>query len=244
MQCVMLFIVLSCTVLISQDRNAGGNSCLNKLVWLIFPTGINISAALSLLERYLHHKGIILSRSVKFEVLVAHTRFLSKLLSWTETSQRNKLLSHHITVICIRISIFLSFCSYSLNLFQTCGEYDTDLYPADFTSKKRSEFPWYNLVKGGKTRACLQSHLNPCLWRDSTCFQKSSENPTMRQERIMQKNQQHTRTLTGEFISNCCSSPGSPRHANLSLFLLHTICMFCPFVIWGLKGVLYKWFVL
>ncbi|RMC11404.1 hypothetical protein DUI87_11523 [Hirundo rustica rustica] len=28
-----------------------------------------------------------------------------------------------------------------LDLLQTCGEYDTDLYPVEFTSKKRSEFP-------------------------------------------------------------------------------------------------------
>lgn len=157
----MLFTGLSCTVLISQDRNSRCNSCLNKLVWLISPTGINISAALSLFERYLHHKGIVLSRPVKFEVLVAHRHFLSQLLSWTETSQRNKPLLHHITVICISICIFFSFCSCSLDLFLTCGEYDTDLYPAEFTSKKRNEFPWYILGRGGKPRLACRAILTP-----------------------------------------------------------------------------------
>lgn len=132
-----------------------------NLSWLISPTGINISAALSLFERHLHHKGIILSWPVKFKVLVAHRHSLSKLLSWTETSQRNELLSHRITVICLSTSIFLSFCSWSLDLFQTCGEYNTDLYPAEFTAKKRSEFPWYNLGGGGKPGLACRAILTP-----------------------------------------------------------------------------------
>lgn len=156
----MLLKGLSCTVLISQDGNAGWNSGLKKFVWLISPTGINISAALSLFERHLHHKGIILSRPVKFEVLVAHRHFLSK-LSWTESSQRNELLAHCITVVCLNISIFLSFCSCSLDLFQTCGKYDTDLYPAEFTAKKRSEFPWYNLGRRGKLEFACRAILTP-----------------------------------------------------------------------------------
>lgn len=131
------------------------------LVWLISPTGINISAALSLFEKHLHHKGIILSQPVKFEVLVAHRHFLSKLLSWTKTSRRNELLSHSITVICISTSIFFSFGLCSLDLFPTCGEYDTDLYPAEFTSKKRREFPWCNLGREGKPGLACRAILTP-----------------------------------------------------------------------------------
>lgn len=104
-----VWAALHCQDTVCQDRNAGCKMCLNKLVWLISPTGINISAALSLFERHLHHKGIILSWPVKFQVLVARRHILSKLLSWTETSQRNELLSHRITAICISISFFLFF---------------------------------------------------------------------------------------------------------------------------------------